>query len=522
MFKKILEIISLILQIMLVSNLVEGTESYVRLFLFFFVLYLILKISQIFQIILQNFLSYIFSFFQEEKKVLLKDVIIANEIKKKISFYIDMINHPEEYIKKKVDRVKGILLSGKPGTGKTLLARAIANEADCKFFYYSCSQVLSQYVSLGAKNIRNIFDRAAMEKKSIVFFDEIDAFTQERGLHNYHSEILNELLSCLDGLDNDRYKGIWFIAATNRPDRIDKALLRSGRIDRNITFNLPSSKSREELLKLYTQNIQISDVNFKRIAQYTEGLSGADIKNIINTAKMESIVSKKDNVDHLCFEKALINFFSGEELDRSSTQEDEYSVAIHEAGHAFMALFFKKNIFIATIKPYQDSAGHVVYFSSKEGFDEAAPTSKEIIENIFIGLSGKISEEVFLKMENSSIGCYSDLDFVRKYAEYLVNFGLIKENYISAKLDEKGIPEERNRVYLEAVKIINKYAEEVRKILLDNKKTIQNIAENLVKYKVLSFTQIKSLIFGSSSPFLPSPLIYKINDDFFLKQKKKL
>ena len=358
----------------------------------------------------------------EKKKVLFSDVAGADEEKEELQEVVEFLKNPKHYSKLGARIPHGILLVGPPGTGKTLLAKAVAGEADVPFFSISGSDFVEMYVGVGASRVRDLFDTAKKAPASIIFIDEIDAVGRHRGAglgggHDEREQTLNQLLVEMDGFGSN--EGIIVIAATNRPDILDPALLRPGRFVRQVTVNYPDIKGREEILKVHAKNKPLeATVDFKRIAQSTVGFTGADLANLLNEAALLAARRGKDLIGMDEIEDAYMKSLMGpQKKNKQRREKDNKLCAYHEAGHAVAAYFCPTSdpVKHITIIP-AGSAGGVTVRVPEE--DRMVQTRGEMIDNIIVALGGRIAEELIL--DDISTGASSDISQATKIARAMV------------------------------------------------------------------------------------------------------
>ena len=358
----------------------------------------------------------------EKKKVLFSDVAGADEEKEELQEVVEFLKNPKHYSKLGARIPHGILLVGPPGTGKTLLAKAVAGEADVPFFSISGSDFVEMYVGVGASRVRDLFDTAKKAPASIIFIDEIDAVGRHRGAglgggHDEREQTLNQLLVEMDGFGSN--EGIIVIAATNRPDILDPALLRPGRFDRQVTVNYPDIKGREEILHVHAKDKPLeATVDFKKIAQSTVGFTGADLANLLNEAALLAARRGKDLIGMDEIEDAYMKSLMGpQKKNKQRREKDNKLCAYHEAGHAIAAYFCPDSdpVKLVTIIP-AGSAGGVTVRVPEE--DRMVQTRGEMIGNIIVSLGGRIAEELVL--DDISTGASSDISHATKIARAMV------------------------------------------------------------------------------------------------------
>ena len=358
----------------------------------------------------------------DKKKVLFSDVAGADEEKEELKEVVEFLKDPKKYTKLGAKIPHGVLLVGPPGTGKTLLAKAVAGEADVPFFSISGSDFVEMYVGVGASRVRDLFDTAKKAPASIVFIDEIDAVGRHRGAglgggHDEREQTLNQLLVEMDGFGSN--EGIIVIAATNRPDILDPALLRPGRFDRQITVGYPDIKGREDILKVHAKNKPFeAAVDFRKVAQSTVGFTGADLANILNEAALLAARRNKELIGMEEIEDAYMKVIMGPQKKAKQRREkDNKLCAYHEAGHAVAAYASPtadpvKHI---TIIP-AGSAGGVTIMVPEE--DKMGRTRNEMIDDIVVSLGGRVAEALVL--DDISTGASSDIQHATKVARAMV------------------------------------------------------------------------------------------------------
>ena len=358
----------------------------------------------------------------EKKKVLFSDVAGADEEKEELQEIVEFLKDPAKYTKLGAKIPHGVLLVGPPGTGKTLLAKAVAGEADVPFFSISGSDFVEMYVGVGASRVRDLFDTAKKAPASIVFIDEIDAVGRHRGAglgggHDEREQTLNQLLVEMDGFGSN--EGIIVIAATNRPDILDPALLRPGRFDRQIMVGYPDIKGREDILKVHAKNKPFeATVSFKKIAQTTVGFTGADLANLLNEAALLAARRHKELIGMDEIEDAFMKLIMGPKKKAKQRREkDNKLCAYHEAGHAVAAYACPTAdpVKHVTIIP-AGNAGGVTIMVPEE--DRLGKTRGEMVDSIIVSLGGRVAEALVL--DDISTGASSDIQHATKVARAMV------------------------------------------------------------------------------------------------------
>ncbi|MDU7067533.1 MAG: ATP-dependent zinc metalloprotease FtsH [Clostridium perfringens] len=356
------------------------------------------------------------------KKVTFKDVAGADEEKGELEEIVDFLKQPKRYIEMGARIPKGVLLVGPPGTGKTLLAKAIAGEAGVPFFSISGSDFVEMFVGVGASRVRDLFEQAKKNAPCIIFIDEIDAVGRQRGAglgggHDEREQTLNQLLVEMDGFGVN--EGIIMIAATNRPDILDPALLRPGRFDRRILVGAPDVKGREEVLKVHTRNKHLSeDVDLKVLAKMTPGFSGADLENLTNEAALLAVRGGKSSIDMADIEEAITRVIAGpEKKSRVVSEYDRRITAVHESGHAVVSnvLEYADPVHEISIIQRGMAAGYTMNLPEE---DRTHTSKKQLKDKMVELLGGRVAEK--LVIEDISAGAKNDIDRASHIARSMV------------------------------------------------------------------------------------------------------
>ena len=439
------------------------------------------------------------------------DVAGLKEEKEEVKELIDFLKNPKKFQKLGARIPKGVLLVGPPGTGKTLLAKAVAGEANVPFYYISGSDFVELFVGVGASRVRDMFKQAKQSAPCLIFIDEIDAVGRQRGSgigggHDEREQTLNQLLTEMDGFGAN--EGIIIIAATNRPDVLDPALLRPGRFDRQVTVSLPDSKEREEILQVHARNkIFDKEVNLENVSQRTPGFSGADLENLLNEAALLAVRRDKDKISMNEIDEATDRVLLGPaKTSRRITDKEKRLVAIHEAGHAVIGLKLQdaQEVHKITIIPRGMAGGYTMMLPKEEKI--GIMTKDELISQITGLLGGRASEENF--MGEITTGASDDLKRATKIARSMVTeYGMSDLGPIQLEEKSEGVFLGRDytktrdfsdQVALEIDKEVSKILDEcyknAKKILEKHETLVLLIADALMEYETLTKEQIASLV----------------------------
>lgn len=434
----------------------------------------------------------------EEQKIptSFNDVAGLDEIKDDLMDVIDFLNNEERYKLMDAKVPRGILLYGPPGTGKTLIAKAIAGEAKATFIYSSGSEFVEKYVGVGAKRVRMIFERARKEAPSIIFIDEIDALGSKRNSesNNEKDQTLNQLLIELDGFNNAN--NVIVVAATNRLDLLDEALLRPGRFDRKIYVGNPNYYSRLKILEVHTKNKPLDKkVVLSEIATKTHGFSGAQLANITNEAALKAIKDKNKKINNDNFEFAIEKIAAGLEIKHSTVSEcEKRTVAFHEAGHAIASKVLNiDKIQKISIIPRDKALGYVLKFPVEDKF---LYTKKELCDKVTVLLAGRASEEIFIG--EISTGASNDIkESTNIIYEIICSYGMGK-NTENTCIDERLFKYYLSSIKDEAAEMTKEAYNKALKIIKENENLVQNVAEYLITNETLNSKQLEQIIEESS------------------------
>ncbi len=452
----------------------------------------------------------------DKNKTTFKDVAGLKEEKEEVKELIDFLKNPKRFQKLGARIPKGVLLVGPPGTGKTLLAKAVAGEANVPFYYISGSDFVELFVGVGASRVRDMFKEAKHNAPCLIFIDEIDAVGRQRGTglgggHDEREQTLNQLLTEMDGFGAN--EGIIIIAATNRADVLDPALLRPGRFDRQVIVNLPDIKGREEILEVHSKNkILAPSVSLKNLAKRTPGFSGADLENLMNEAALLAVRGNKEQITMKEIDEATDRVMMGPaKKSKKYTENERRLVAFHEAGHAVIGLKLSNasEVQKVTIIPRGNAGGYNLMVPKEEKYTS---TKTELLEQITGLLGGRVSEE--LTFGEISTGAHNDFEKATKIARAMVTeYGMSDLGPVQLEQQEGGVflgrdygktrnfsNEVAHEIDLEMRKIIDECYDKAKKILRENKDLVKLIAETLLEYETLTKEQIEYLVKNGKMP----------------------
>lgn len=469
-------------------------------------------------------------------KVKFKDVAGLKEEKEEVAELIDFLKNPKKFQRLGARIPKGVLLVGPPGTGKTLLAKAVAGEANVPFFYISGSDFVELFVGVGASRVRDMFKEAKRSAPCLIFIDEIDAVGRQRGTglgggHDEREQTLNQLLTEMDGFGAN--EGIIIIAATNRPDVLDPALLRPGRFDRQVTVSLPDSNEREDILKVHSKNKSLAkDVNLKNLSQRTPGFSGADLENLLNEAALLAVRRNKDAITMDEIDEATDRVLMGPaKTSRKITEKEKKLVSIHEAGHAVIGIKLEdaNEVHKITIIPRGVAGGYTMMLPKEEKI--GIMTKKELEASIVGLLGGRVSEELFL--HETTTGASDDFKKATNIARSMVTkYGMSDLGPIQYEQESEGVFLGRDytktknfsdQVALEIDEQVRKIIEEcyakAKDIINKNKDLVMLLSDALMERETLTKEQIESLVkTGKISDDLDAEELSKLRE--LAKEKK--
>ena len=445
-------------------------------------------------------------------RVRFSDVAGCDEEKQEMAEIIDYLKYPKKFEKMGARIPKGILLSGHPGTGKTLLAKAVAGEANVPFYSISGSDFVEMFVGVGASRVRDMFKKAQQTAPCIIFIDEIDAVGRQRGAgfgggHDEREQTLNQLLVEMDGMEENT--GVVVIAATNRPDVLDPALLRAGRFDRQITVALPDRKGREAILHVHARNKKfVKDLDLGALAKRTPGFSGADLENVLNEAAILAVRENKDEIGMKQIDEAIDRVMMGPaKVSRTYDDKTKKLVAYHESGHAIIGLFLENAQVVqkVTIIPRGQAGGYNLMTPKEE---KMMHTKNDLLDTITSYMGGRTAEELFF--DDITTGASNDIQNATNIAKDMVtlygmsDLGPIKYNagnenvFLGRDYNQPNnvSGEVAYEIDQEVRKIINTCHTKARQIIEAHKTELETIAHALMEYETLTAEQIQRVVKG--------------------------
>jgi cell division protease FtsH len=445
-------------------------------------------------------------------KVRFDDVAGCDEEKQEMAEIIQYLKYPKKFEKMGARIPKGILLAGHPGTGKTLLAKAVAGEANVPFYSISGSDFVEMFVGVGASRVRDMFKKAKQTAPCIIFIDEIDAVGRQRGAgfgggHDEREQTLNQLLVEMDGMDENN--GVVVIAATNRPDVLDPALLRAGRFDRQITVSLPDRKGREAILKVHARNKHFADdIDLGALAKRTPGFSGADLENVLNEAAIMAVRHDENEIHMADIDEAIDRVMMGPaKVSRTYDDKTKKLVAYHESGHAIVGLFLDNAQVVqkVTIIPRGQAGGYNLMTPKEE---KMMNTKNDLLASITSYMGGRVAEEMFF--DDVTTGASNDIERATNIAKDMVtlygmsDLGPIKYNSGTQNVFLGRDYNQPNNVSgqvafeidQEVRKIINSCHDKAEEIIRGHKTELERIANALMEYETLTAEQIQKVVKG--------------------------
>ena len=457
-------------------------------------------------------------YMEKQTGVTFKDVAGQDEAKESLQEIIDFLHNPQKYTAIGAKLPKGALLVGSPGTGKTLLAKAVAGEADVPFFSISGSDFVEMFVGMGASRVRDLFQQAAKVAPCIIFIDEIDAVGRSRdtryGGNSEQEQTLNQLLAEIDGFDST--KGIVCLAATNRPEILDKALLRPGRFDRRIVVDNPNFQGRLDTLKVHTRKIKLSeDVDLKKIAHATAGCVGADLANLVNEAALRAVRMGRKFVNQEDLMASIDTVVAGAEKKNTVlTETEKRLVAYHEVGHALVSTLEKKSMPVSkiTIVPHTEGAlGYTMYLPEEEKY---LSTKDELLSQVRGILGGRAAEQVVFNVQTN--GASNDIQKATALARHMVSlYGMSDElglmatasvhsQYLDGQAHQDCSQETAFKVDMAVQKILNQCYEDAKGILMNNRALLDEISEFLLVKETITGDELMAFVNADKNK-LPAP-----------------
>ncbi|KAL3630680.1 ATP-dependent zinc metalloprotease FTSH 11, chloroplastic/mitochondrial [Castilleja foliolosa] len=423
-----------------------------------------------------------------------KDVKGCDDAKQELEEVVEYLRNPSKFTRLGGKLPKGILLTGSPGTGKTLLAKAIAGEAGVPFFYRAGSEFEEMFVGVGARRVRSLFQAAKKKAPCIIFIDEIDAVGSTRKQWEGHTKkTLHQLLVEMDGFEQN--EGIIVMAATNLPDILDPALTRPGRFDRHIVVTNPDVRGRQEILELYLQDKPLAEeVDVNAIARGTPGFNGADLANLVNIAAIKAAVegAEKLNASQLEFAKDRI-MMGTERKTMFLSEESKKLTAYHESGHAIVALNTEgaHPIHKATIMPRGSALGMVTQLPSN---DETSISKKQLLARLDVCMGGRVAEELIFGQDHVTTGASSDLNTATELAQYMVSSCGMSDAIGPVHIKERPGSEMQSRIDAEVVKLLRDAYNRVKALLKKHEKALHALANALLEYETLSAEEIRRIL----------------------------
>ena len=442
------------------------------------------------------------------------DVAGEDEAKELLTEIVDYLHNPQKYTEIGASMPKGALLVGPPGTGKTLLAKAVAGEAEVPFFSISGSEFVEMFVGMGAAKVRDLFKQANEKAPCIVFIDEIDTIGKKRdsgsftGGNDEREQTLNQLLTEMDGFDGS--KGVVILAATNRPDSLDPALLRPGRFDRRIPVELPDLKGREEILKVHARKIKIADsVRFDEIAKAAAGASGAELANIVNEAALRAVRDNREVVTEADLEESIEVVIAGYQKKNAVLSDQEKKVvAYHEIGHALVAAMQTHSAPVQKITIIPRTSGALGYTMQVEQGDKYLLTKQELENKIATFTGGRAAEEVVFG--EITTGASNDIEQATKIARAMITrYGMsddfdmvametVTNQYLGGDASLACSADTQNEIDRKVVELVKREHEKAKKILLDNRQKLDELSNYLYEKETITGDEFMAILNGEA------------------------
>lgn len=447
----------------------------------------------------------------EKTGVHFTNVAGQEEAKESLLEIVDYLHDPKKYSAIGAKLPKGVLLVGPPGTGKTLLAKAVAGEAGVPFFSISGSEFVEMFVGMGAAKVRDLFKQANEKAPCIIFIDEIDAIGQKRntsglGGNDEREQTLNQLLSEMDGFDGT--KGVVILAATNRPEILDSALLRPGRFDRRIQVELPDLQGREAILRVHARNIVTEgDINYGIIAKMTAGASGAELANIVNEAALRAVRMGRKSIKQEDLEESVETVIAGAQKKNSVlTVQDKKVIAYHEVGHALVAALQTNSAPVTKITIVPRTSGALGYTMQVEEGNKVLMSKQEILNKIATYTGGRSAEELIFGYENVTTGASNDIEQATRLARSLVTrYGMtddfdmvatetVQNQYLGGDTSLICAQETASRIDIRVVEIVKEAHKKAYELLKENKSKLNKIAEYLLEKETITGEEFMKLL----------------------------
>lgn len=436
------------------------------------------------------------------------DVAGEDEAKESLTEIVQYLHDPAQYKDIGARMPKGILLVGPPGTGKTMLAKAVAGEANVPFFSMSGSEFVEMFVGMGASKVRDLFDQAKQKAPCIVFIDEIDAIGKKRdgqfGGNDEREQTLNQLLTEMDGFEDNT--GVIILAATNRPEALDPALLRPGRFDRRVPVELPDLKGREEILKVHARKVRLEpDVNFNKIARMASGASGAELANIVNEAALRAVRDGRKTATQADLEESIEVVIAGyQKKNAILTDKEKCIVAYHEIGHALVAALQNHSAPVQKITIIPRTSGALGYTMQVDEGEHYLMSRDEIVNKIATLTGGRAAEQV--AFNSITTGASNDIEQATKLARAMItrygmndDFGMVAmetvtNQYLGGDTSLSCSPETQARIDAEVVKLIKEQYEKAVKILTDNRRKLDELAQYLYEKETITGDEFMEIL----------------------------
>ena len=436
------------------------------------------------------------------------DVAGEDEAKESLTEIVQYLHDPAQYKEIGARMPKGILLVGPPGTGKTMLAKAVAGEANVPFFSMSGSEFVEMFVGMGASKVRDLFDQAKQKAPCIVFIDEIDAIGKKRdgqfGGNDEREQTLNQLLTEMDGFEDNT--GVIILAATNRPEALDPALLRPGRFDRRVPVELPDLKGREEILKVHARKVRLEpDVDFNKIARMASGASGAELANIVNEAALRAVRDGRKTATQADLEESIEVVIAGyQKKNAILTDKEKCIVAYHEIGHALVAALQNHSAPVQKITIIPRTSGALGYTMQVDEGEHYLMSRDEIVNKIATLTGGRAAEQV--AFNSITTGASNDIEQATKLARAMItrygmndDFGMVAmetvtSQYLGGDTSLSCSPETQARIDAEVVKLIKEQYEKAVKILTDNRRKLDELAQYLYEKETITGDEFMEIL----------------------------